>query len=106
MDINYIADWMSIEPYFWTKDEISEISKEWSVKSNTRTFKLDEYNFHWEFTNPQQILTTPFKAGWLNVLLITKHGLMESDYGSLLDRLDGLDAVSYTHLTLPTKRIV
>ena len=92
MDINYIADWMSIEPYFWTKDEISGISKEWSTKSGTRRFKLDGYNFHWEYTNSQQILSTPFKTGWINVLLITRHGLMESDYLALLDRLEGLDA--------------
>ena len=92
MDINYISDWMSIEPYFWTKAEVGEISKEWSIKSTTRNFVLDGYNFHWEFTNPQQILSTPFKPGWLNVLLITKHGLMESDYLALLDRLDHLDA--------------
>jgi hypothetical protein len=91
MDINYIVDWMSIEPYFWTKDEISDISKEWSTKSDTRHFKLDGYNFHWEFTNAQQILSTPFKEGCINVLLITKHGLMESDYLALLDRLEGLD---------------
>jgi hypothetical protein len=91
VNVNYIADWMSIEPYFWTKDEVGELSNEWSIKSATRNFTLDEYNFHWEFTNPQQILSTPFKPGWLNVLLITKHGLTESDYGSLLDRLEGLD---------------
>jgi hypothetical protein len=91
MDINYIADWMSIEPYFWTVDEIREISKEWSIKSDTRHFQLDGYNFHWQFTNPQQILSTPFKEGWLNVLLITKPGLMESDYLTLLERLECLD---------------
>ena len=91
MDINYISDWMSIEPYFWTKDEVGELSKEWSIKSATRNFKLDDYNFHWEFTNPQQILSTPFKEGWLNVLVINKHGLMESDYLVLLDRLERLD---------------
>jgi hypothetical protein len=91
MDINYIADWMSIEPYFWTKDEISDISRLWSSNHTIRRFTLDGYNFHWEFTNPQQILSTPFKAGWINVLLITKHGLLESDYLTLLDRLEGLD---------------
>ena len=91
MDINYISDWMSIEPYFWTKDEVSELSRQWSIKSATRNFKLDGYNFHWEFTNPQQILSTPFKEGWLNVLVINKHGLMESDYLVLLDRLERLD---------------
>jgi hypothetical protein len=92
MDINYIADWMSIEPYFWTKDEVSELSRQWSIKSATRNFVLDGYNFHWEYTNPQQILFTPFKEGWLNVLVINKHGLMESDYLTLLDRLEGLEA--------------
>jgi hypothetical protein len=91
MDINYISDWMSIEPYFWTKDEVSELSRQWSIKSATRNFVIDGYNFHWEFTNPQQILSTPFKMGWLNVLVINKHGLMESDYLVLLDRLDRLD---------------
>ena len=92
VNVNYISDWMSIEPYFWTKDEIGELSKEWSIKSNTRNFTLDVYNFHWEFTNPQQILATPFKSGWLNVLVINKHGLMERDYLTLLDRLEDLDA--------------
>lgn len=91
MDINYISDWMSIEPYFWTKEEVSELSKEWSIKSATRNFKLDGYNFHWQFTNPQQILSTPFKEGWLNVLVINKHGLMEGDYLALLNRLEALD---------------
>jgi hypothetical protein len=93
MDINYISDWMSIEPYFWTKDEVGELSKEWSmsIKSATRNFVLDGYNFHWEFTNPQQILFTPFKEGWLNVLVINKHGLMESDCLTLLDRLEKLE---------------
>ena len=91
INVNFIADWQSIEPYFWTKDEIKNISRLWSSNHTTRNFKLDEYNFHWEFTNPQEILSTPFKAGWINVLLITKHGLMESDYLALLDRLEGLD---------------
>ena len=91
INVNFIADWQSIEPYFWTKDEIKNISRLWSSNHTTRNFKLDEYNFHWEFTNPQEILSTPFKAGWINVLLITKHGLMESDYLALLVRLEGLD---------------
>lgn len=90
VNVNYIADWMSIEPYFWTKDEIKEISKEWSIKSNTCNFTLDGYNFNWEFTNPQQICEIPFKVGWLNVLVISRNGIMEGDYLSLLDRLENL----------------
>ena len=91
INVNLIANWQSIEPYFWTKDEIKNISRLWSSNHTTRNFKLDGYNFHWEFTNPQQILSTPFKEGWLNVLVINKHGLMESDYLTLLDRLERLD---------------
>ena len=91
MDINYICDWNNIETYFWTKDEINNISKQWTNKSTTRTFTLGEYNFHWDYINSQQISSIEFKKDWLNVLVISRHGIMESDYGSLLDRLETLE---------------
>ena len=91
INVNFVAYWQSIEPYFWKKVEIKNISRLWSSNHTTRNFELDGYNFQWKFTNPQQILSTPFKEGWLNVLVINKHGLMESDYLALLDRLERLD---------------
>lgn len=91
VNVNYISDWMSIEPYFWTKDEVGELSKEWPMKSNTRNFTLDNYNFHWEFTNSQQISSIVFKKDWLNVLVISRQGIMEGDYLSLLDKLERLE---------------
>ena len=91
MDINYIADWMSIEPYFWTKDEIGEISKEWSNKSDTRNFQIDGHNFVWEYGHTSQISTSEFKKGCINILVLSIPGISELDYYSLLDRLEGLE---------------
>ena len=92
MDINVklIADWQSIEPYFWTKDEIKNISRLWSSNHTTRNFRLDGYNFVWEYNHPTHISTITFKTGWVNVLLISI-GVIESDYFTLLDSLDRLD---------------
>ena len=92
MDINVklIADWQSIEPYFWTKDEIKNISRLWSSNHTTRNFRLDGYNFVWEYNHPTHISTITFKTGWVNVLLISI-GVIESDYFTLLDSLEGLD---------------
>ena len=90
INVNFIADWQSIEPYFWTKDEIKNISRLWSSNHTTRNFRLDGYNFLWEYNHPTHISTITFRPGWVNVLLISI-GVMESDYGSLLDRLAGLD---------------
>jgi hypothetical protein len=90
VNVNYIADWMSIEPYFWTKDEIKNIFRLWSSNHTTRNFRLDGYNFLWEYNNLTHITTSTFRPGWVNVLLISI-GVMESDYLPLLDRLEGLD---------------
>ena len=92
MDINVklITDWQSIEPYFWTKDEIKNISRLWSSNHTTRNFRLDGYNFVWEYNHPTHISTITFKTGWVNVLLISI-GVIESDYLTLLDSLDRLD---------------
>lgn len=91
INVNLIADWQSIEPYFWTKDEIKNISPIWSSNHTTRNFKLDGYNFVWEYIQPTNISTITFKTGWVNVLLISI-GVIESDYITLLDSLEGLDA--------------
>jgi len=91
VNVNYIGDWMSIEPYFWTKDEISKVSKDWSNKTDTRYFEIDGYNFVWEYGHASQISTMEFKKGCVNVLVLSIPGVMESDYLSLLDRLERLD---------------
>ena len=90
INVNFAADWQSIEPYFWTKDEIKNTSRLWSSNHTTRNFRLDGYNFVWEYNHPTHISTITFKTGWVNVLLISI-GVMESDYLTLLDRLEGLD---------------
>ena len=90
INVNFVADWQSIEPYFWTKDEIKNISRLWSSNHTTRNFRLDGYNFVWEYNHPTHISTITFKTGWVNVLLISI-GVMESDYLTLLDSLDRLD---------------
>jgi hypothetical protein len=90
INVNFIADWQSIEPYFWTKDEIKNISRLGSSNHTTRNFRLDGYNFLWEYNNLTHITTSTFRPGWVNVLLISI-GVMESDYLPLLDRLEGLD---------------
>ena len=90
INVNLAANWQSIEPYFWTKDEIKNISRLWSSNHTTRNFRLDGYNFVWEYNHPTHISTITFKTGWVNVLLISI-GVMESDYLTLLDRLDRLD---------------
>ena len=71
--------------------------------NSSRYVKLEDYKV-FDYEIPEIFLDFVIKKNAVNV--ITKLKLVKKNKNTRNLILDGTDTVSYTHLTLPTKRIV
>jgi hypothetical protein len=84
--INYIGEWNSAEPYFWTVGEITGLD---GRGEGDRDIILGDWAFHWSKCDESHHnrMDWEFRDGWINILVIHKTGVWEGDYERFINRL-------------------